>query len=632
MKETKFIEKNKQKWSKFEKTYADSKNNPEELSKLYIDITEDLGYAQTFYTHRTVRVYLNQFAQKVFSGVHKQSGGEIWKKLLEILTVALPIEIYKSRKNLLFALISFLIYTLLGAVTTHFDPDFPRIVMGDNYVNMTLENIDKGNPLAVYEGQEQLSMFIQITSNNLKVALLVFFAGAFTTIGTHILLFSNGIMLGSFQYFFQTKGLLITSFLGIWIHGAFEISAIVLAGGAGITAGNGWLFPKSYTRLQSVKISTVRGLKIMLSLIPFIVAAGFLESYVTRNYLSLPEWSKWGIIFFSFALILAYYVIYPFYVARKYPHLVKQEEIIDFQHKTGVVLNKLRTLNEIISDTFKIYWSSSKYFFKIIFTIIFPISVILVYIQGQIHMDRMLVQHWFDWYAQAQIIFGFGMYHFTDLIVGLIWSILFTMTFSAVFWAIKTTEFLMPYKSYFLYLRQRFWKLYLSFALFYWLFFFVPMEFKFILIFILPLITINTAVAGLDDGNNLLKKAFQYGKKAYVSSLVILLFYSLLVTVLIQPIAFVFSIHESWTSEPVIKDLLDLITDFINRTLIMFTDDYMYYSNSFRQLIYLLFTFLTLPLFALLTAFIYFNVLEVDEVVSLKKDFESFGKHKQPKE
>lgn len=632
MKETKFIEKNKEKWSKFEKTYANSKNKPEELSKLYIDITEDLGYAQTFYKHRTVRVYLNQFAQKVFSGVHKQSGGEIWRKLLEIVTVSLPIEIYKSRKNLLFALISFLVYTLLGAITTHFDPDFPRVVMGDYYVNMTIENIEKGNPLAVYEGQEQLSMFIQITSNNLKVALLIFFAGAFTTIGSHLLLFSNGVMLGSFQYFFQTKGLLITSFLGIWIHGAFEISAIVLAGGAGITAGNGWLFPKSYTRLQSVKISTIRGLKIMLSLIPFIIAAGFLESYVTRNYLSLPEWSKWGIILFSFALILVYYVIYPFLIARKYPHLVKQEEIVDFQQKTGVVFNKLRAINEVIRDTFKVYWNYSKHFFIIIFTIIFPISLVVVYIQGQIHMDRMLVQHWFDWYAQAQIIFGFGMYHFTDLIIGFVWSILFTMTFSAVFWAIKTTEYSIPYRSFFSYLKKRFVKLYLSFALFYWLFFFIPMEFKFLLIFILPLLTINIAVVGLDDDSDLMKKAFSYGKKSYVSSLLILLFFSLAVVILIQPIALVFSIQESWTNEPGIRDFLDLITDFINRTLIMFTDDYMYYSNSFRQLIYLLFTFLTLPIFALLIAFIYYNVIEVEEVISLKKDFEKFGKHKQMKE
>lgn len=632
MKETKFIEKNKEKWSRFEKAYTSSQKNPEELSKLYLDLTEDLGYAQTFYNRRTVRVYLNQLAQKVFSGVHKQ-GGESWKKVLEAFTVSIPLEIYRSRKTLLFALIAFLVYSTIGVVTTYFNPDFPRIVQGDFYVDMTLENIANGNPLAVYQGMSQLSMFVQITTNNLQVALLTFFGGFFFTIGTHLILFSNGVMLGAFQYFFKTKGLLVTSFLGIWIHGAFEISAIVLAGGAGITAGNGWLFPKSYTRLQSLKISTMRGLKIMLSLIPFIVIAGFLESYVTRNYQILPEWTKWGIILFSFAIIVAYYVIYPFIVSRKYAHLIDQEDTVNFQPKQMPVFHKVRSEGEVIKDSFQVYGTYFKRFSTVIFTIVFPLALLIVFVQGQIHTDRMLVQHWFDWYAQAQIMFGFGLYYLTDLLAGLGWSFLVALIFSAVFWSVKSAEEPFSYAHYFRYLKARFWSIYLSVSLFYWLFFFVPMELKFINIFILPFLAVNVAVAGLYDGKNRLKKAFQYGKKTYASALLLILFFSLLVTVLIQPFALVFSIHDSWTNQPVVSsDLLDLVTNFMNRIVIFFTEDYMYYSNSFRQLVYLLFVLLTLPLFALMMAFLFFNILEKEEVVGLRKEFQSFGKRKRNQE
>ena len=326
MKETSFIDQNQKKWDRFEKLYASKSEDPEELSDLYMDITNDLGYAQTFYKRRTVRVYLNQLAQKVFSGVHKQKG-EPFKKLIHVCKVSLPLEIYRSRKNLLFAFIAFLIYALIGAVTTFVNPDFPRIVLGDGYVDLTLENIAKGNPLGVYDSEDQTAMFIAITTNNLKVAFLTFFVGFFFTIGTHLLLFSNGVMLGSFQSYFYTKGLLLTSFLGIWIHGAFEISSIVLAGGAGITVGSGLLFPGSYSRLQALQLSAKRGLKIMLSLVPFIIAAGFLESFVTHNYDVLPDWSKWLIIAFSFSMILFVYVIYPIIVARKYPHLIENEEL-----------------------------------------------------------------------------------------------------------------------------------------------------------------------------------------------------------------------------------------------------------------------------------------------------------------
>ena len=346
MKETSFIEQNKEKWSRFEELYSSTKNNPEELSNLYMDMTEDLSYAQTFYKRRTVRVYLNQLAQRVFSGVHKQKG-ESLKKLFTVWKTSLPLEIYRSRKSLLFALVAFLVYAAVGVITTHYNPDFPRIVMGDYYVDMTIANIENGNPLAVYEDESQLAMFINITTNNLKVAFLTFFVGFFFTVGTHLLLFSNGVMLGAFQYFFHTKGLLVTSFLGIWIHGAFEISAIVLAGGAGITAGNGWLFPKSYTRMQSLQLSTKRGLKIMMSLVPFIIAAGFLESYVTHNYQDLPEWSKWALIFISFGIIVFYYVVYPVYVARKHPELVDDENTYVFPERGKFNFHKIRDTGEI---------------------------------------------------------------------------------------------------------------------------------------------------------------------------------------------------------------------------------------------------------------------------------------------
>ncbi len=593
MKETKFIEQNKEKWSKFEKAYSSSQRDPEELTKLYLDITEDLGYAQTFYNRRTVRVYLNQLARKVFSGVHKE-GGDTWKKILEVITISLPLEIYRARKTILFALVAFLLYGLVGIVTTYFNPDFPRVVMGDGYVDMTIDNISRGNPLGRYGEQSQLPMFVWITVNNLKVALLTFFAGFFFTVGAHLILFSNGVMVGAFQYFFYTKGLLVTSFLGIWIHGAFEISAIALAGGAGITAGNGWLFPKSFTRLQSLKISTMRGLKIMLSLIPFIVSAGFLESFVTRNYYVLPEWSKWCIILFSFFLIVVYFVIYPFIISRKYPHLLKEEEEAVSTPKQAAVLYKIRTEGEIIRDAFSYYSFYAKRFLPIIMTIVLPLALLILFLQGQIHMDRMLSQHWFDWYGQAQIMFGFGLYAATDLLAGLAWSVLIALVFTAVLWSVKSTSESFSYSEFFQYARKRFIGIYLALALFYWLFFFTPMEFKFFLLFLLPLFTANPVFVGLLDTPGRLSRSFALGRKSYTSSLLNLLFFTIAVTIMIQPFAFVLSYHE-WSGKPFMRDLLDVATDFLNRAFIIFSDDYyMYISNSFRQLVYLFFVLLLL--------------------------------------
>ena len=117
MKETSFIAQNKEKWERFEKLSESDVRDPGELSELFMDITDDLSYAQTFYKRRTVRVYLNQLAQRIYTGVNIQKR-ETLKKLITVWRVSLPIEIYKARKNLLFALVVFLIWATLSAVTT----------------------------------------------------------------------------------------------------------------------------------------------------------------------------------------------------------------------------------------------------------------------------------------------------------------------------------------------------------------------------------------------------------------------------------------------------------------------------------------------------------------------------------
>ena len=450
MKETSFIQQNKEKWSRFEKLYADGSKEPEELSDLYMDITDDLSYAQTFYKRRTVRVYLNQLTQKVFLGVNKQKGLSL-KKFITVWKTSLPIEIYKARKSLLFALVTFLIYMGIGIITTHYNHDFPRIVMGDMYVNMTLENIQKGNPLAVYESPDQLSMFIMITTNNLKVAFLTFFAGFFFTLGTHLLLFSNGVMLGSFQYFFHLKGLLITSFLGIWIHGAFEISAIVLAGGAGITAGNGFLFPGSYTRLQSMQRTVKSGLKIMMSLVPFIIAAGFLESYVTHNYQALPDWSKWTLILFSFAVILFVYVFYPIYVARKHPELLEEDDLGDQTERTPVLLYKMRGIGEVMSDSFTLFRSLIGSIVGKIFIIVAPLVGLIMYLQAGNYSEDMGLRHFYDWVVQLRILFGYNFSNPMDLVVFFLWSVILALVLASVFHSVKfkdQKEGVMPFFKY----------------------------------------------------------------------------------------------------------------------------------------------------------------------------------------
>jgi uncharacterized membrane protein SpoIIM required for sporulation len=87
-------------------------------------------------------------------------------------------------------------------------------------------------------------MFTRIALNNILITILLVYAtGLLLGVGTLYSLMVNGIMLGSFQYFFFQYGVGWQSVLVIWIHGTLEISAIVIAGGAGLTLGTAYFFP-----------------------------------------------------------------------------------------------------------------------------------------------------------------------------------------------------------------------------------------------------------------------------------------------------------------------------------------------------------------------------------------------------
>lgn len=634
MKETSFIEQNKEKWRRFQDLAARKEGNPEEIADLYSDITDDLSYAQTFYNRRTVRVYLNQIAQGIHNLVHKERS-ESLRKFLTVWRVSLPIEIYRSRRHLLFALCIFLFWAVLGAVTTHFNPDFPRIVMTDDYVDRTIENISRGNPLKVYESDNQLNMFLHISLNNIRVAFYSFIFGVFFTIGTHIFLFKNGVMLGAFQYFFHMKGVLLTSFLGIWIHGAFEISSLVIAGGAGITLGNGWLFPGSYTRLQSMQLSAKRGLKIMMSLVPFLFVAGFLESYVTHNYQVLPEWSKWTLIMLSFSIIMFYYVLYPAYIARKHPELVHETNVPAQQYRERFDLNKLRNFGQMFADSFAFYRVHIGKIFRINLALGFPLVIIMVILQDISHYELLTHQHWYDWSAQLEIMMGFGVGTGQDWFVLFGWTLVFTILCLSVFYCFKHQEKQLDRQQLLRFMARNIFGVWLCNLIIYVALFLVPWYLLFFALFLLPffwLLGVTFSLAGGRPGERI-RKGFSYWSGSYGNTLLSILMLLLIVFLFAQPIALVLSIHDgNLLQEPPVPDLLDLLAGFIKDISRNFMDDFMVPASITRQIVYVLFLFLILPFFPIMMGFLFSDVHEKHSAEGLKKAFGSFGKRKRNQE
>ncbi|MCL5129718.1 MULTISPECIES: stage II sporulation protein M [unclassified Algibacter] len=318
MREVAFIKQNKEKWLDFEKAiFGKTLKNPDELASLYIHLVNDLSYAQTYYPKSKTILYLNNLAAKAFQKIYKTKR-EDTNRFVQFWKVEVPLIVYENRRYVLYAFAIFLTFVGIGALSAAFDDSFVRLILGDHYVNMTLENIEKGDPVAVYKSGSNWGSFIGITLNNLYVGIKSFIFGVFGGIGTGYILLSNGIMLGAFQFMFQKHGVLWESVRGIWIHGAMEIFAIVIEGAAGLILGASILFPKTYSRVTSFKMGMKDGVKILISTFPFTIAAGFLEGFVTRYSNIMPNWLSVGIILITLSIISFYYLIYPFILNKKF--------------------------------------------------------------------------------------------------------------------------------------------------------------------------------------------------------------------------------------------------------------------------------------------------------------------------
>jgi uncharacterized membrane protein SpoIIM required for sporulation len=353
MKETRFIAQNKEKWQESENLLKDPVKDPEKLTNLFVQVIDDLSFSRTYYPNRSVRVYLNRIGREYFNIIYNHKK-EKRNRFSAFWLDEVPQIVYQSRRQLTISLIVFLFAAAIGVFSAVKDPQFTETILGEDYVAMTKENIENGDPMAVYKSHNEVDMFLAITYNNIRVAFTTYVFGLFMSIGTIIILFYNGIMVGCFQYFFVERDLLQESALTIWLHGTLEISSIILAGGAGLILGSGLIFPGTYSRIQAFQISAIRSLKLMLGIAPIFVIAGLIESFLTR-YTEAPDFLRFVLILLSAGFILGYFVVYPWTKARRGFDHPLEEAAIPPDTRERMTYDRITNNAEIIKDSFLFY-------------------------------------------------------------------------------------------------------------------------------------------------------------------------------------------------------------------------------------------------------------------------------------
>ena len=301
-----FIKKNKDRWERLEHQVP---VNPDEMARDFTKLVDDLAYAKTFYPTSRATQYINSLAAKIYLGIYrnrKEESNRLWK----FWSYDIPFTVGKHYRVILFSFAVFCIFFAVGYFSSAQDSSFLRDILGSGYVEMTEDNIAKGNPFGVYQDNNAFVMFARIVLNNVILSFTYFLRGLALGIPALVGLIRNSIMVGCFEQLFHKHGLGAEWVLAVLIHGLLELTALILACSAGMILGIGFLFPKTGRRWDAFKQSAKDGVKLIIGLVPIFVTAAIFESYVTRYY-KMPLVLNILILAVTGVFVIGYFIVYP---------------------------------------------------------------------------------------------------------------------------------------------------------------------------------------------------------------------------------------------------------------------------------------------------------------------------------
>jgi uncharacterized membrane protein SpoIIM required for sporulation len=148
-------------------------------------------------------------------------------------------------------------------------------------------------------------MFGFYIANNIGVAFQCFASGLFAGVGSLFFLAFNGAYGGAIAGYLTEKGLGSTFYSFVVTHAAFELTAIVLSGAAGLRLGHALLAPGRYTRLQSLVRAAKESAVIIYGVMAMLLIAAALEAFWSSAKW-MPQMMKYGVAAICWIAVLSY--------------------------------------------------------------------------------------------------------------------------------------------------------------------------------------------------------------------------------------------------------------------------------------------------------------------------------------
>jgi uncharacterized membrane protein SpoIIM required for sporulation len=250
---------------------------------LYRQTASDLATVREDVTSNQLSFYLNQLLGRAHNLIYMGHKQKI-SGLVRFYTETFP-QVFRETFRQTF--LAFLIFTVTGvatwAVTIH-EPAFAHRMLGPEMMatiekrEMWTKSIVTIKPLAASG----------IMTNNLAVCFTTFAMGITAGIGTIYMMFTNGMLIGVIGAATWQAGMALQLWSFVAAHGALELPAIFISGGAGLEVARGMLFPGLLPRRESLALAGGRAARLMIGIVPMLIVAGVIEGFVSPSGLATP--------------------------------------------------------------------------------------------------------------------------------------------------------------------------------------------------------------------------------------------------------------------------------------------------------------------------------------------------------
>jgi uncharacterized membrane protein SpoIIM required for sporulation/uncharacterized RDD family membrane protein YckC len=282
-----------------------------ELSRfaaLYRETAADLARARTYGASRELLYTLERLVAAGHNLLYRPSLRSA-RQLAEWFRSGFPALVRLRWRPILLAAVIFYLPAVVAFAAIRLDPPRAREMLPAEMLARAESGVGRDAEGRGYIEMPPVAMPVMATSivaNNVQVTFVAFAGGVLAGLGTVAILVFNGVFLGGVAALFANHGLSLYLWTFVLPHGIIELTAIVIAGGAGLWLGSAMVLPGRRTRREALAVRGREAVALLSGTVLLLVVAGFIEGFISPAAIPRPLKLGFAAIF---ALLLFLYLL-----------------------------------------------------------------------------------------------------------------------------------------------------------------------------------------------------------------------------------------------------------------------------------------------------------------------------------